>query len=178
MWDHFKGLGEAEPRRAAHLAHLTAALIAGGAVPLSVLKARRACQWVTCCLLNHAAPHLAMLSKFGNGCVVLNSNTVATFAPQVVHFETAMSAREQLFWNLCFEHLLLSCPDDAAVTAVFERLASNVSAKTLQTALVLFLKRTFQSWVKSRLQTKNPKRLALVQGRLDLALQKSKPQLL
>ena len=34
-----------------------------------------------------------------------------------------MSAREQLFWNTTLEQLLLACPDEAAVKAVFLRLA-------------------------------------------------------
>ena len=34
-----------------------------------------------------------------------------------------MSAREQLFWNTTLEQLLLACPDEAAVKAVFSRLA-------------------------------------------------------
>lgn len=38
LWDHFKGVAEADPRRAAHLSRLTAALISGTALPLSVLK--------------------------------------------------------------------------------------------------------------------------------------------
>lgn len=44
---------------------------------------------------------------------------------QVVRFEGAMVPREQLFWNLTLQHLLLGCADDAAVAAVFERLAVN-----------------------------------------------------
>ncbi len=35
-------VAEADPRRAAHLARLTAALVSGGSVPLSVLKVRLA----------------------------------------------------------------------------------------------------------------------------------------
>lgn len=36
-----------------------------------------------------------------------------------------MVPREQLFWNLMLQHLLLGCADAAAVAAVFERLAIN-----------------------------------------------------
>jgi hypothetical protein len=43
----------------------------------------------------------------------------------VVRFEGAMPPREQLFWNLALQHLLASAPDDAAVSAMFERLAAN-----------------------------------------------------
>lgn len=44
---------------------------------------------------------------------------------QVVRFEGAMVPREQLFWNLTLQHLLLGCADATAVAAVFERLATN-----------------------------------------------------
>lgn len=49
----------------------------------------------------------------------------AAAARQVVRFEGAMPPREQLFWNLALQHLLASAPDDAAVSAMFERLAAN-----------------------------------------------------
>jgi hypothetical protein len=42
---------------------------------------------------------------------------------QPVDFREVMSAREQLFWNSTLEQLLLACPDEAAVQAVFARLA-------------------------------------------------------
>jgi hypothetical protein len=46
-------------------------------------------------------------------------------ARQVVRFEGGVPPREQLFWNLALQHLLASAPDDAAVSAMFERLAAN-----------------------------------------------------
>ncbi len=42
-----------------------------------------------------------------------------------MRFEGAMEPREQLFWNLTLQHLLLGCPDDAAAGAIFDRLATN-----------------------------------------------------
>lgn len=46
-----QGVAEADPRRAAHLARLTAALISGGALPLSVLKVQMCCLISACCVL-------------------------------------------------------------------------------------------------------------------------------
>lgn len=42
----------------------------------------------------------------------------------MVRFEGAMP-REQLFWNLALQHLLAGAADDAALSAMFERLAAN-----------------------------------------------------
>ena len=50
---------------------------------------------------------------------------------QVVRFEGAMPPREQLFWNLALQHMLATVPDDAAVVAMFERLAANAVRRPL-----------------------------------------------
>lgn len=41
-----------------------------------------------------------------------------------------MPPREQLVWNLALQHLLAGVADDAAVTAIFERLAANAVSHT------------------------------------------------
>ena len=61
-----------------------------------------------------------------------------------------MSARKQLFWNSMLEQLLLACPDEATVTAVFSRLAGMPALQALAASLEHYMRRCFAPWLQRR----------------------------
>ena len=68
-------------------------------------------------------PGCAVGSSAGNCAQELLLILLSRALTQPVDFREVMSAREQLFWNSTLEQLLLACADEAAVKAVFARLA-------------------------------------------------------
>ena len=94
---------------------------------------------------------------------------------QPLDFREAMSARKQLFWNSTLEQLLLACPDEAAVTAVFSRLASVPALQALAASLEHYMRHQFTPWVLRRTMAEGADRVSaqshtLMQQRLSTAL--------
>lgn len=61
-----------------------------------------------------------------------------------------MSARKQLYWNSTLEQLLLACPDDATVKAVFSRLAGVAALQALAASLEHYMRNLFAPWLRRR----------------------------
>jgi len=71
---------------------------------------------------------------------------------QPLDFREAMPTRKQLFWNSTLEQLLLACPDEATVTAVFSRLAGVPALQGLAASLEHYMRHSFAPWLRRRAQ--------------------------
>ncbi|PSC75596.1 nucleolar MIF4G domain-containing 1 [Micractinium conductrix] len=81
---------------------------------------------------------------------VLASGALPSTMLKVVDFSAALTAREVMFWRICFQHLLATCKTADDCTLLFRRIAAVKELKSLRLALAAFFRRSVGPWLAAK----------------------------
>lgn len=129
---YFQGKDLLTARIGAHLA--------SGCAPLLLWGSNPVCSMTTELFIPSPSTFAISLDSVVHGCIItrfscralvrLPTSPCRPHTPkQVVEFSQGMSAREVLFWRVFFQHLLAACKSRQQVTALFQKIAAQVSRK-------------------------------------------------